>query len=132
MRNRAKCKLCNTIIESKGKNDYTQCQCGEIAIDGGRDCYRSHCKSWDNFLRIDDDGNEIPVQVQDKECNNSDCQSSNINYHKPTKKELIEMLDEMNKSFDNLPNHARFNFVTQCDLNAALLLIAQIFKGLPD
>jgi hypothetical protein len=47
---------------------------------------------------------------------------------KPTRKELIAMLDEMNKSFDNLPMHVQMGFVTNCDLNAALLLIAEIVR----
>ena len=47
---------------------------------------------------------------------------------RPGLEELLGMLDEMNKSFDNLPLHAQMSFVTHCDLNAALLLIAQIFK----
>lgn len=49
-------------------------------------------------------------------------------FKKPTRKELIAMLDEMNKSFDNLPMHAQMGFVTNCDLNAALLLIAEILR----
>ncbi len=53
---------------------------------------------------------------------------------KPKKKrserftELLEMLDEMNKNFDNLPTHAQFSQVTQIDLNSALLLIAELFR----
>lgn len=48
---------------------------------------------------------------------------------KPDRKELMDMLDEMNASFDRMPLHAQCSYVTHCDLNAALLLIAQILKN---
>ncbi len=48
---------------------------------------------------------------------------------KPTKKDLMDMLDEMNASFDRMPLHVQCGYVTHCDLNAALLLIAQILKN---
>lgn len=49
---------------------------------------------------------------------------------KPSLEDLIIMLDEMNKSFDNLPLHAQCGYVTHCDLNASMLLIAEILKNL--
>lgn len=36
LRNRARCKKCNAIIESKHRHDYVACPCGAIAVDGGR------------------------------------------------------------------------------------------------
>lgn len=33
--NKAKCKKCNDIIESKNTNDFIRCSCGSIAVDGG-------------------------------------------------------------------------------------------------
>ena len=35
--NKAKCKKCNDIIESKETNDFKRCKCGAIAVDGGLD-----------------------------------------------------------------------------------------------
>ena len=43
MRNRAKCKLCKNIIESKYEGDNVHCECGEISIDGGNE--RLSCAS---------------------------------------------------------------------------------------
>ena len=40
VRNRARCKLCNDIIESKYRHDFVSCKCGAIFIDGGRDYLR--------------------------------------------------------------------------------------------
>lgn len=34
--NKARCKKCNTVIESKTVHDYVSCKCGAIAVDGGR------------------------------------------------------------------------------------------------
>ena len=33
--NKAKCKKCGDIIESKEVNDFKRCICGSIAVDGG-------------------------------------------------------------------------------------------------
>ncbi len=35
--NKAKCKKCGDIIESKEVNDFKRCTCGSIAIDGGQE-----------------------------------------------------------------------------------------------
>ena len=37
MRNRAKCKLCSSVIESYHRYDEVSCKCGEINISGGND-----------------------------------------------------------------------------------------------
>lgn len=34
-RNAARCKKCNTVIESKHRHDFVRCLCGSIFIDGG-------------------------------------------------------------------------------------------------
>lgn len=33
--NKAKCKLCNTIVESTHRHDFVMCPCGSIFVDGG-------------------------------------------------------------------------------------------------
>mgnify|MGYP000872965354 FL=1 len=38
--NKARCRLCGAIIESKHRHDFVQCPCGNIAVDGGRDYLR--------------------------------------------------------------------------------------------
>ncbi len=47
---------------------------------------------------------------------------------KPTKEELIDMLDEMAKNYDMLPTAAMLHPVTHYDLGAALILIATILR----
>jgi hypothetical protein len=67
MRNRAKCKLCNEIIESVALTDMQFCSCGEIGVEGGTTLYRTYAKNFSNFLRVHDDGKEVEVTVKKKE-----------------------------------------------------------------
>lgn len=34
--NKAQCKKCGDIIESKHRHDFVWCKCGAIAVDGGK------------------------------------------------------------------------------------------------
>lgn len=38
--NKAKCRKCNDIIESKFRHDFLFCSCGSIFVDGGKDYLR--------------------------------------------------------------------------------------------
>lgn len=38
--NRAECKDCGDIIESKYRHDFVTCSCGAISVDGGKDYLR--------------------------------------------------------------------------------------------
>lgn len=33
--NRAKCKICNDVVQSNNQHDFVTCKCGKIAVDGG-------------------------------------------------------------------------------------------------
>ena len=120
MRNRAKCKLCNSIIESFHAGDYVECKCGEIGVQGGQGLYCSS-RNWDNFIRVDDNGNEIIVKVKDK--------NEAIPKSKPDRNELLDMLDAMIKDIERLPNHAQTAPITHMDLSAALLLLLELFRA---
>jgi HKD family nuclease len=124
MKNRAKCKLCSSIIESFHEKDYVECSCGTISIWGGPGNYNLSYDDINNFLRIDDEGNEIVVTVKDKE----DVKPLD-NEVKPSKKELIQMLDEMANNIENLPAHAKFQPVNQYDLQALITLLSLILKS---
>jgi len=39
-KNKAQCKLCKDIIESKYTHDFVRCKCGAIFVDGGHDYWR--------------------------------------------------------------------------------------------
>lgn len=121
MKNRAKCRLCKTIIESFHPTDYVSCKCGEISIDGG-DALLCSYKDISNFLRVDDEGNEIIV----KEVRHNTL--SEETYSKPTKKDLLKILDEMITNIENLPAGAMNAPITHYDYVSGLLLLSAIFR----
>jgi hypothetical protein len=51
-KNKAKCKLCNDIVESTYRHHFAFCKCGEIFVDGGNEYWRAGANSFDNFERI--------------------------------------------------------------------------------
>ena len=66
MINRAKCKLCNKVIESHLPDEIVMCPCETIGVADGA-AMRTYCK--DNryseyFARVDDMGHEIPVEYR--------------------------------------------------------------------
>jgi hypothetical protein len=141
MKNRAKCKLCLSIIESFYVNDYVSCKCDEISVSGG-DLMECSARNWDNFMRVDDLGNIIIIKVTDnlgkaiqdpaddrrKEDNENSRNDENSPNHIYTKKELLNMLSEMIKNIENLPQHAMNNPINHYDFSSLLILILALFK----
>jgi hypothetical protein len=109
MRNRAKCKLCKSIIESFHSADYVGCQCGEIAIDGGDYRFKNYAKNWENFIRIDDLGNEIPIKIVDPEKKETEEKKEENILSLSTFFQMIENLNQ-------LPEHVKDQAVTNRDL----------------
>ncbi len=52
-----------------------------------------------------------------------------ISPEKPKKADLLQMLDEMIKSYDRLPQHALISPISHYDLLSALLLISEILRS---
>lgn len=50
--NKAQCKLCGDIIESKHRHDFVSCKCGEIFVDGGKDYIRRGAKDLSNIIDL--------------------------------------------------------------------------------
>lgn len=123
MRNRAKCKLCESILESFHETDYVTCKCGEISITGGEKKYECMAKEWANFLRVDDEGNEIVPFIQEEE--NTE---GGEEFPPPTFDQLVDMLEEMHKNIDRLPDHAKSLPVSHYDHYSLILLLAEILK----
>lgn len=131
MRNRAKCKLCLSIVESFHEHDYVGCKCGEIAIDGGDKYLRASAKDFRNFLRVDDEGNEIIVKVVDDEAKpeKDGSKDANENPGKPSRKELLDELKVMIDNIEKLPSHALALPITHYDFVSALMLLSAIFRS---
>ena len=137
MKNRAKCKLCSSIIESFHATDWVTCKCGEIHVDGG-DAMKCAAKNWSNFLRVDDNGNEIIVKVNSTSnpqnsspSNSTECDSNNgdqYSHKKPSKAELIDMLKEMIKNIENLPEYGMSAPITHYDFSSLLILLLALFS----
>jgi hypothetical protein len=128
MRNRAKCKLCNSIIESFHRHDYVECECKQICIDGGNDYLKAGALEWKNFLRIDDNGNEVPIQVVEEEGVTETVEVTPKELSPLTRADKLDMLKGMIDSYERLPAHAMMTYVTQDDMAAALLIIYEILK----
>lgn len=124
MKNRAKCKQCETIIESFHATHLVFCNCGKIGVDGG-DAMKCIAENWDDFIRVDDEGNEVIVQVAE---NTTDVKPL-YNPSKPSKEELLEILDEMIKSYENLPDHAMNSPINHYDMLSVLLLVSSILRS---
>lgn len=120
MINRAKCKLCNQIIESFHATDLVQCKCGAIALDGG-ESLKCYYKDIHDFVRVDDQGNEIIVREAEEKL---DISSAIVD-----REELLKMLNEMIKNIEGLPQIAMATSVNHYDLLSALLLISAIFRS---
>lgn len=128
MRNRAKCKLCEEIIESLHPQDYVPCKCGEIAVDGGKEANKCAALHWENFLRIDDNDKIVEVKVID--ATEEDIVINPTTNLNDRKRELVDVLKGYIDSFNRLPEHARSNFITHYDLQAALLVIYEVLNEL--
>ncbi len=127
MRNRAKCKLCNSIIESFHASDYVYCNCGHIYVEGGP-ALKCGAGDWVNFIRVDDEGNEIIPQVIDADL--GDVKPLDIQPgQKPKRREVIEMIDELANTINGLPENAKWSAATQLDIYSVLLLLSAAFKA---
>jgi hypothetical protein len=121
MKNRAKCKLCKNIIESFHKYDYVTCGCGEISILGGQDSYECFAKDFSNFLRVDDEGNEIIVKVKEKN-------EEKIVEEPLSRDKILDIMKEMIKDYEKLPPQAMQVPITHYDHYSLLLLLSQLLK----
>jgi hypothetical protein len=102
------------------------CKCGEIEVDGG-DAMKCAARNWDNFLRVDDDGNEIvPVIKNDGEDVKPLYNAENP--EGPTKEDLFGMLEEMIKSIERMPQEALTATVTHYDHWALMTILLKILR----
>ncbi len=145
---KAKCKLCNNIIEIKNRTDMFSCPCGEITIDYITTQLHASIKTdKTNLLFVDDEGNEIlPKECFDK----VEEVFSPITFNGPedvawidgrsikeiaeeinmgSRRELLSMLDAMILQIDSLPQPAKYAPVTHSDFSELLTLVAALFRS---
>ena len=125
MRNRAKCRLCGDILESKNRHDNVECSCEEIGIDGGSDYFKAYAKDWRNFIRLDDDDKEVIPKIVDKEPVPDPVKEERTEAlpHNLTKKDHIDAITDMINLYDRLPDDELRRPVSQYDHYSLLILI---------
>jgi len=113
MRNRAKCKKCGSIIESVKSSDQVTCSCGEIEVCGG---LKMGCAAlnWDNFIRVDDNGNEIIPEIREAP--------------PVTKEEMLCRLDEFIKRIEDMPRHAMMTSINHYDYLSLMLWLSAFLR----
>jgi len=116
MRNRAKCKACESIIESLSARDECSCKCGQISVSGG-EAMGCAAVDWSNFLRVDDEGNVIVPQIKDKP--------------EITHTDLINELDNLIKRIEEMPQQAMVVSINHYDFVSLLILLSSLFRSLP-
>jgi len=50
--NKAQCKLCKDIVESRHRHDFKWCKCGEMYVDGGKEYIRRGARDLDNIIEL--------------------------------------------------------------------------------
>lgn len=50
--NKAQCKLCGDIIESKSTHSFVRCKCGDIFVDGGKSYLRRGASDLNNIIEL--------------------------------------------------------------------------------
>lgn len=102
-----KCKLCQKIIPYQKGISY--CECGEVMLDGNSK--QVVCKHNGNYMEVDDQGNEVVQETIEI-----------------TKKDRLNMLEEMIKSYERLPQQALHGPINHYDFISALLLLSSILR----
>jgi len=50
--NKAQCRKCEDIIESKYRHDFVTCSCGAISIDGGQSYLKRSAKDMNDVIEL--------------------------------------------------------------------------------
>lgn len=103
------------------EHDHIVCKCGQIAVSGGPEKPKASARNFDNFLRVDDEGNEKPVVFKESEEGEP---------KKLSTEEILIELDTLIKSYENLPNHALFAPASQADQLSLLMIVSSLFKSI--
>ena len=128
MRNRAKCNLCKSVIESITEDDFVTCECKEIMISGGTTQFYCGASDWGNFLRIDDNDNEVVPVIKDAKKDVIE-KGEYIPFTKDERKAMLyEELEMMLSNIENLPQHVMQTPITHADFAALMILLTAIFK----
>ena len=124
MKNRAKCKLCGSIIESCHPMDYVVCKCGEIELNGG-DAMLSRANDYTNFVRVDDLGNEIAVKFTEHKADNA---QKEVTDQGPI--DLIGVIERLLEYDQQFLATGHNDTILRSELVTYIMIIVKILKGL--
>lgn len=131
---RAKCRLCQTLVEIKNPLDIFTCSCGELQLDAIWGTVHAKVKDdISNLILIDDEGNEVVhkrngerIESTAKEILKDMIQASE-GIDPYSKREHISLLKQMAQNIDSLPPSARSSPVTHSDLSSLISLLVELF-----
>lgn len=52
--NKAQCRKCGEVIESKNSHDFQRCKCGAISVDGGLSYLKRSFKDYNDIIELSD------------------------------------------------------------------------------
>ena len=131
MKNRAKCKNCQSVLESFHRHDYVTCECGSISIDGGLDYLKCYFDKIENFIRLDDDDKEIAVSFSEEKQEFHEeipIVAKEAEQSKMSKKDYIDHLQRLIDTYEAMPDHVLRSAVNHSDLYSVLLLLKGLFS----
>jgi hypothetical protein len=123
MKNRAKCRKCESVIESFYADDYVSCKCNAIYVDGGT-AMRCGAYNWDDFLRVDDAGNVIIPKIQSDIPRKENNKPNEI--VKSKRQQQLEVINDMITRFESLPQHIMSQPIDHYDFVSLLLFIKSV------
>jgi hypothetical protein len=127
MRNRGKCKLCHTIIESFYMGHLDTCKCGAVSVFNGDGMDMAPFNS-PHFLRVDEVGNEIVVSYKEKDAE-GDQDKGEHNPNEPrSRADLIKDFENAIEYIDKAPDHEQYSFVTNAALCHYMKALVNILK----
>ena len=135
LRNRARCLICDDIIESKYRNNFVTCSCGNLSVDGGTDYIRRGFRNGRNsFKNMNEYGEKIDLDSLWDELKGG---AAKMKYIKTCRVRCLrcgDVLEYENKTKEDNPP-----FVLQCscmrvalDPSATLYRILTIPPGTPE
>lgn len=124
MRNRARCRKCRDILESFHRYDFVMCSCGSISISGGDYAFECAAKDFNDFLRIDDNGNEIEVKFQNK-----DSPVTQETISKPSRETILASINDMKSQIEKMPEEALRMPLNHYDFISLLSLLSFMLQA---
>jgi hypothetical protein len=117
------------------QHDYVECECKQIAVDGGASYWRAFSVDWKNFIRINDDGSEFVPEVVEKETPSNLPVDTKLVVVEVTKEErrknfersLKTLIEETERDIDhgNAPYVTRYEIVRLLELYWDLLALIE-------